>query len=108
MLSCSGCKFSFNSTRDLVTTSEVIRLTISYALILSSSFSKFAYSDWRSSRFFHRSLMIQLNHPQPFPAAHASDYGESLSSVRHIRTLFRQLVSSTQSAHEGTSRRVES
>src|SRR2546426_12707660 len=72
MLACPGGKFNCKNTPHLVPTSESIRLTISYAVILSSSFMKFAYSDRRSSRLLRRSLMIQLNHPQLFLEARAS------------------------------------
>src|SRR2546427_12792538 len=59
---CPGGKFNCRKTPHLAPTSEAIRLMISYAVILSSSFMKFAYSDWRRSRLFHRSLMIPLNY----------------------------------------------
>ena len=103
-----GGKFNCKKTPHLVPTSEAIRLMISKATILSSRSNRVSYSDCRSSRFFQRSLMIQLNHPQPFPAIYASKRQESLSSAQRIRTQFRQLVSSAQSARADTRRRVES
>src|SRR5437879_13688831 len=60
-LACPGGKFNCKNTPHLVPTSEAIRLMISKATILSSRSNRVSYSDCRSSRFFQRSLMIQLN-----------------------------------------------
>src|SRR2546429_8735764 len=63
---CPGGKFKCKYTPHLGPTSERIRVMVSEAGILSSTFMQLAYSDWRNSTSFHRAFLVPVTPPPLF------------------------------------------